>query len=141
MTGADAGWATVGGVLIGGAAALLLAFDGHLAGVSGAVRGLVRPKSGDVDWRVGFVAGLVLGGAALSLLLPATFEVPATALWRLALAGLLVGVGTGVSHGCTSGHGVCGIGRGSPTSLAATGTFVAVGMVTVTAVRLLTGSP
>ncbi|HTQ05513.1 MAG TPA: YeeE/YedE family protein [Polyangiaceae bacterium] len=131
--------ALAGGLLIGVAAALLLHGNGRTAGVSGIVGGLVRPLRGDGAWRVAFVAGLVLAGAVGLLFRPALIAPSPRPFGVLALAGLLVGVGTRVGGGCTSGHGVCGIGRGSRRSLAATLVFVATGMLTVTLVRLWGG--
>ncbi len=128
--------ALAGGLMIGLAAALLLLGNGRTAGVSGIVGGLVRPLRGDVAWRVAFVAGLVLAGAAAFVLRPELIAPSPRPLGALALAGLLVGVGTRVGGGCTSGHGVCGIGRGSRRSLVATAVFVAAGVLTVTLLRV-----
>jgi uncharacterized protein len=130
--------ALVGGILIGLAASALLLFDGKIAGISGIVGGLVLPRRGDVGWRASFVAGLLAGGVLLRVSHPAamapSFDIPPAAI---VLAGLLVGVGTRVGGGCTSGHGVCGISRGSIRSLAATVTFMATGAITVFVVRHL----
>jgi len=122
----------LGGVLIGLSAALLLWWTGRIAGISGIVAGLLRPKSGEVGWRVAFVSGLLAGGLILATLYPQAlvFRAPGS-LALVACAGALVGVGTRLGSGCTSGHGVCGIGRFSPRSLVATFTFIAAGMVTV----------
>ena len=120
-----------GGILIGLAAALLLLFNGRIAGISGIVGGLLRPARGDLAWRFAFVAGLVIAPLAYGLAraLPAvTVEAD---LPTLVLAGLLVGVGTRYGAGCTSGHGVCGLSRGSPRSLAATLAFMLAGFATV----------
>ena len=122
------GSALLGGSLIGLAAVLLLFFNGRIAGISGIVSGLVRQTPGDVAWRAFFFAGLVAGGILMQRLLPTSFpaalEVPV--LWMVA-AGFLVGFGARLGSGCTSGHGVCGIGRLSPRSLLATVTFMSTG--------------
>ncbi len=133
-------WASLaGGLLIGLGVALLLLFNGRIAGISGIVGGLLRPVRGDVTWRAAFVAGLVaaplvwLVVAALPRLHVAA-DTP-----TLVVAGLLVGIGTRYGSGCTSGHGVCGLSRGSLRSLAATATFMAAGFVVVFVVRHLLG--
>ena len=129
-----------GGAMIGLAAAILWLASGRVAGVSGIASGLVPPVRGDVAWRLAFLIGLVGGGALLAWLLPGRFELGhERSLLALAGAGVLVGVGTRVGGGCTSGHGVCGVGRMSPRSLIATTVFVAVGMATVAIVRLAGG--
>jgi uncharacterized membrane protein YedE/YeeE len=132
--------ALLGGLLIGAAAALLLLVNGRIAGISGIVGGLLSPRRGDLDWRVAFVAGLVLAPvfyAAFGGVLPAiAIDAPAPIL---ILAGLLVGFGARLGSGCTSGHGVCGVSRGSQRSLAATGLFVAAAMLTVCVTRHLAG--
>ena len=124
-----------GGMLIGLAAALLILFNGRIAGISGIVGGLLRPRHGDLAWRVAFVAGLLASPLAYLLFqaLPAaTIEAGTPAL---IVAGLLVGVGVRYGAGCTSGHGVCGLSRWSPRSLAATIAFMAAGFVTVYLLR------
>jgi uncharacterized membrane protein YfcA len=127
-----------GGVLVGLAAAALLLLNGRIAGISGIVGGLVHPRPGDMGWRLAFVAGLVAGGAALAVAWPEVLGAPlARPTVLFALAGLLVGAGTRLGNGCTSGHGVCGLGRGSVRSVVATVTFVASGMATVFVARLL----
>ncbi len=120
-----------GGALIGLSASLMLAFNGRVTGISGIVGGLLLPKPGDIAWRALFVAGLLLGGVIALGVSPAAFSRGVAAPGVVALAGLLVGFGTRVGNGCTSGHGVCGISRLSPRSLAATVTFIAAGAVTV----------
>ena len=129
--------ALAGGALIGLAAALFLLLNGRIAGISGVLGGLLVPKRGDIAWRVAFIAGLVL--APVVYLAVAAW--PATqidASWpALIAAGLLVGVGTRYGGGCTSGHGVCGLSRLSPRSLAATLAFMAAGFATVFVLRHL----
>lgn len=132
------GAAILGGVLIGLAGALLLAANGRIAGISGILSGVLGRASGGRAWRVAFLAGLLFGGFALSAFAPAALDgVSIRSPGVTLVAGLLVGVGTQLGGGCTSGHGVCGIGRGSPRSIVATITFIATGMVVVTVVRTL----
>ncbi|WP_437586654.1 TSUP family transporter [Sorangium sp. So ce1000] len=144
LVSAHRDWALAlgGGLLIGLAAALLLLVNGRIAGVSGIAGGLVAPARGDVLWRALFVAGLVLGGAVMGLAWPALFSnTLSRSLPAIALAGLLVGIGTRLGNGCTSGHGVCGVSRFSPRSIAATATFIATGAFTTWIInRLLGGS-
>jgi uncharacterized membrane protein YedE/YeeE len=133
-------WASLaGGLLIGLAAAAFVLLSGRIAGISGIVGGLLRPARGDIGWRVAFVAGLV--GAPLLYRLVATL--PSVSIeadtGTLLLAGLLVGLGTRYGSGCTSGHGVCGLSRLSPRSMAATAAFMLAGFVTVFVVRHLIG--
>ncbi len=131
-------WASLaGGVLIGLAAAILLLFNGRVAGISGILGGLLRPARGDVAWRVAFLAGLVLAPLAWHLFGALPMLHVDAGLPVLVVAGLLVGIGTRVGSGCTSGHGVCGLSRGSMRSLAATATFMAAGFVVVFVVRHL----
>ncbi|MGL4447502.1 MAG: YeeE/YedE family protein [Aeromonas sp.] len=121
----------LGGVLIGGAAWLLIIGAGRIAGISGIIGGLLKPRLSDKAWRLAFVLGL-MGAPWLYQLfapLPASTQV---ASWPvLVLAGVLVGVGTRYGAGCTSGHGVCGLSRLSLRSLVATLTFMATGFITV----------
>ena len=126
-----------GGLLIGTAAAMFLLLNGRIAGISGILGGLFRPRLGDVGWRVAFIAGLVLAPLLYQLAapLPAVRIDADTAL--LVLAGLLVGMGTRYGSGCTSGHGVCGLSRLSPRSMVATAAFMAAGFATVFIVRHL----
>ena len=127
-----------GGLLIGLSAAMLLLLNGRIAGISGLVAGLGRP--GRARWLAdaAFLLGLVLGPPAFALLAGRWPEMRIAAnLPVLALAGLLVGFGTRLGSGCTSGHGVCGLARLSPRSLAAVLVFLATGMLTVAATRVL----
>ncbi len=122
----------LGGVLIGISAALLLWWTGRVAGISGIIAGLLRPLSGEIAWRITFLGGLLAGGVILAVLYPEALVVSAPgSLALVACAGGLVGFGTRLGSGCTSGHGVCGIGRFSARSLVATVTFIATGVVTV----------
>lgn len=132
--------AVLGGLLIGVAAMALLFLLGRVAGVSGIVWvALAGPERG---WRLLFVTGLGLGGLGAhqitGLPVPAPPQAP---LWLVAIAGLLVGVGTRVGSGCTSGHSVCGIGRRSPRSLVATVVFISTGIATVYLIRHILGWP
>jgi len=126
-----------GGLLIGLAAAILVLFNGKIAGVSGILGGLLEKKP--VVWRWLFIIGLVISPFIYSLfhLLPATEN--QTSLPVLLISGVLVGIGTTASSGCTSGHGVCGISRGSLRSLVATLSFIFSGFVAVFVVRHLIG--
>ena len=126
-----------GGLLIGLAAAAFVLFNGRIAGISGILGGLLRPARGEIAWRAAFLAGLV--GAPLLYGLVATLpQVTVDAgTGTLVAAGLLVGLGTRYGAGCTSGHGVCGISRGSPRSLVATAIFMLAGFVTVYIARHL----
>ena len=128
-----------GGVLIGVAAAMFVLLNGRIAGISGVLGGLLKPVNGDVLWRVAFVVGLVASPAVYALF--ASVPTPRIdATWgALVLAGLLVGVGTRYGAGCTSGHGVCGLSRLSPRSLAATAAFMGAGFVTVFVIRHVLG--
>ncbi|UUC94454.1 YeeE/YedE family protein [Comamonas sp. C11] len=127
--------ALLGGILLGLAAAAFILLHGRILGVSGIVGGLIRPHSKDIAWRIAFVLG-VLAAPLLYRLTVGLHEVRIDASWSmLVLAGLLVGVGTRYGSGCTSGHGVCGLSRLSPRSLAATLAFMGAGFVTVYAIR------
>jgi uncharacterized protein len=122
----------VGGLLIGLAVALMLLLNGRIAGVSGIVGGLVNPKGGDTAWRLAFVAGLLFGALAYILLVGGTSPVDVLASQpAILIGGLLVGFGTSMGSGCTSGHGLCGMARFSRRSMAATAIFFGVAMITV----------
>ncbi len=126
--------AILGGALIGLAASMMLLFHGRVAGISGILGGLLPPVRGDVSWRVSFLTGLIAGGIPLLALYPTTFASPADrSLAVVGIAGFLVGVGTRMGNGCTSGHGVCGLTRMSRRSLVATLTFMASGAIAATA--------
>ncbi len=130
--------ALLGGLLIGLAATMLLLVNGRIAGISGIAGGLVRPARGEVGWRLLFVLGLVIGAGTYGLVTPTPIEIVASPP-VVALGGLLVGFGTRLGHGCTSGHGVCGIARLSPRSIVATLTFLITAGVTVYVTRHVIG--
>ncbi len=133
--------ATLGGVLIGLSASLLLWTNGRIAGISGIVAGAVVPSAVDKAWRVLFLLGLLTGTAGWFLLVENGFGVRSADPWLLWPAGFLVGVGTRMGSGCTSGHGVCGIARLSPRSLIATLVFFSFGLLTVFVIRHLLQFP
>jgi uncharacterized membrane protein YedE/YeeE len=130
-----------GGILIGISASMLLLLKGRIFGVSGIVAGILNPKKGETAWRIGALAGLLTAGLALSFLAPETLvgDTSGSTL-RWIVAGLLVGLGTQLGSGCTSGHGVCGISRLSPRSIVSTLTFMGVGMAMVAIIRAVGGS-
>ena len=124
--------ALFGGLMIGASAALFLVLNGRVAGISGILGGLIPPERGQVGWRLAFLAGMLVaapiyviaGGTLPPVRLGASLPL-------LIVAGLIVGFGTRLGAGCTSGHGVCGIGRGSPRSIMATLVFMATAVATV----------
>jgi len=125
--------------LIGLAAVLFILLNGRIAGISGILGGLLRPRAGDIAWRLAFVAGILvapllwgLAGALPAITVDAGYPL-------LIAAGLLVGISTRYGAGCTSGHGVCGLSRLSPRSLVATLAFMASGFVTVYIIRHVLG--
>jgi uncharacterized protein len=124
--------AAIGGALIGLAAVLLMAFTGRIAGIAGITGGLISPRTDDRGWRLAFVAGLIAAPLAAALLGHAVAmpKMPGSFV-TIAVAGLLVGFGTRLGSGCTSGHGICGIARLSPRSIAATVVFMAAAIVVV----------
>ncbi|GGX87656.1 YeeE/YedE family protein [Massilia dura] len=124
-----------GGTLIGLGAALLVLFDGRIAGVSGILGGLLRAARGERAWRIAFLGGLLAAAPLWRLFAPLAPAQPVAGGAWLVAAGLLVGIGTRYGSGCTSGHGVCGVARASPRSLAATALFVAAGFATVFLLR------
>lgn len=121
--------AGLGGVMIGLASALLLFSQGRIAGISGITGGVLR-RAPDLAWRLAFVAGLGLAGLVATRVAPAAIESPTRAPIVIVVAGLLVGYGTRLGGGCTSGHGVCGLSRGSKRSLVAVVVFLATGALT-----------
>ncbi|MGP7733011.1 YeeE/YedE family protein [Oceanimonas smirnovii] len=124
-----------GGLLIGSAALILLLVGGRIAGISGIVAGIGSQP--DKGWRLAFVAGLVAVPMLIfGLDLAEAYSLQEYSPWRLLLAGLLVGIGTRLGNGCTSGHGICGMGRLSPRSIIATLMFMAAGIATVTLLGL-----
>lgn len=129
-------WAALaGGVLLGLASALFVLLNGRILGISGIVGGLLRPRSGDVGWRISFLLGM-LAAPALYWLMAGPVPARIDAGWGMVvLAGLLVGAGTRYGSGCTSGHGVCGLSRMSPRSLVATLAFMGAGFATVFVIR------
>jgi len=131
----------LGGVLIGLSAATMLLGPGRIAGITGILGGALRGRAGDLAWRLWFLLGLVGGGVVLGRIWPAAFQgqLARSGFW-FAAAGLLVGFGTRLGNGCTSGHGVCGVGRLSPRSLVATAVFILTGAITVFVVRHLLGA-
>ena len=132
--------AAVGGALIGLAAALLMLLTGRVAGISGIFAGCLGSANGDNGWRLAFLGGLILApltGAVVGYGLSAPQMPPGYAV--IVAAGLLVGFGTRLGGGCTSGHGVCGIARLSPRSIAATAVFMATAMLVVALTRHVLG--
>lgn len=130
--------ALMGGLLIGASATLFLVLNGRIAGISGILGGLLHPDRSEIGWRVAFLTGLIvaapvyvaLGGTLPTMVLDASLPI-------LGVAGLLVGFGSRLGAGCTSGHGVCGLARLSPRSLVATLAFMATGFATVYVLRHL----
>lgn len=125
-------WAAlIGGMLLGLSAALLMLFSGKVAGISGIISGVIKPKKNDYGWRVTFLIGMVISAYIVN---PFGFLLPVIDdfnLLLIVLAGLLVGFGTRLGNGCTSGHGIVGIGRLSKRSIFATLTFIISGVVVV----------
>ncbi|MGM4896896.1 YeeE/YedE family protein [Tardiphaga sp. 839_C3_N1_4] len=140
MTEFTPGSALAGGLLIGASASLLLILNGRIAGISGIVAGLFQRDFREVAWRAAFVVGVVLApllyGVLFGPLTTVTFD---ASTGVIVVAGLLVGFGTRLGSGCTSGHGVCGLSRASPRSLVATAVFIVTALVTVFITRHLIG--
>lgn len=130
--------ALIGGALIGISASMMLGLNGRVAGISGILGGALRPRSGEWGWRAAFLGGLFIGGLTLLAFVPGAIpRAGGESVVLPILAGLLVGLGTEIGSGCTSGHGVCGISRFSMRSIVATVTFVAMGMASTFVVRHL----
>ncbi len=139
----DWSWALrglLGGAMIGASASLLWVLNGRVAGVSGILGGLIGQQGEERRWRALFVLGLVLGGGIAAGLVPGALPASPPALGVALAAGALVGVGTQLGSGCTSGHGVCGLSRLSVRSLVATVTFIATGALAVLVSRALGAS-
>lgn len=135
MTEANFYGGFAGGILIGCAAVLLLLLNGRIAGISGILGGAFSTRGSERWWRGAFIFGLIAGAALYSLLVGPLRINPVASAPTLVLAGLLVGFGTRLGSGCTSGHGVCGLARRSPRSLIATATFIGFAILTVYLVR------
>lgn len=132
--------ASIGGALIGASAVLLMASLGRIAGISGIAGGLATAQPSDRSWRVAFLIGLIGAPALMVLTRPELLRVDFTvSLPLIALAGVIVGVGTTLGNGCTSGHGVCGNARLSGRSIVATLTFMATGIATTFLMRHVIG--
>lgn len=125
----------IGGLMIGAATVMFLLLNGRIAGISGILGGLLTPARGDIGWRLAFIGGLVMSPLVFALAAPLPDVRVEAGYPTLVIAGLLVGIGTRYGSGCTSGHGVCGLARRSPRSLAATAAFMAAGFATVYIVR------
>lgn len=125
--------ALAGGALIATSLAIMLIATGRIAGLSGIFAGFIAGRRGDWAWRAWFIAGMMIVGIAFAAARPSTFDSGARIpLWLVAVSGVVVGIGTRASNGCTSGHGLCGISRLSKRSLIATVVFFAFGVVTAT---------
>jgi uncharacterized protein len=135
--------AFAGGVLIGLAAAILIMFNGRIAGVSGIIGQLMNGVTQDNLWRIAFIAGIIIAPTVWQShflwISPIEIEINTSTLW-LMVAGLLVGIGTSHGSGCTSGHGICGLSRLSMRSIIATFSFMLAGMVTVYVIRHVIGA-
>lgn len=134
-------WASLaGGILLGLASALFILVNGRILGISGILGGLLLPKGADAGWRVAFLLGMLAAPVTLAWIAPADLITAPTidaGYEAVVIAGLLVGYGTRLGSGCTSGHGVCGLSRLSPRSLVATGSFMAAGFAIVYVIRHL----
>ena len=127
-----------GGILIGLSVTLMLLFSGRVTGISGIIGGLIKPLKTDYFWRLSFIFGLISGGYILNEFLPSAFvNTLSLSSFQVAIAGVLVGFGTLLGGGCTSGHGVCGVSRLSLRSLIATIIFISTGMISVIIMRKL----
>lgn len=130
----------LGGVIIGVSVSLMLLFNGRVTGISGILGGLLTKGTADKNWRILFLLGLILGGFFLKWFYPSTFNFSSSATTMdYVIAGLLVGVGTTLGNGCTSGHGVCGISRFSKRSIIATIVFIISGAISVVMFKVLRG--
>jgi len=132
--------AAIGGVMIGAAAAAFWLGNGRIAGISGILAGALRPERGDLAWRFAFLAGLIAAPLLWRTVMPLPAIIIAASPGALIVAGLLVGFGTRLGGGCTSGHGVCGVARLSPRSIAAIAVTIATALVTVFLMRHVLGA-
>ncbi|MEY4615899.1 MAG: hypothetical protein RJB66_859 [Pseudomonadota bacterium] len=131
--------ALIGGVIIGLATVIMMHFNGRIAGISGIINGAFKIVPGDWAWRIFFIFGLLTGGLLMKIANPESFnDKSGNSTLIIAVAGLLVGFGTIMGNGCTSGHGVCGISRLSKRSIVATIVFISAGVFTVTLKQWLT---
>ncbi len=132
--------AAIGGALVGLSVVLLMLFNGRIAGISGIFGGLISPQTSDRGWLLAFVVGLIAAPLVAAL---AGYAVPMPQMpgsfVTIAVGGLLVGFGTRLGSGCTSGHGICGLARLSPRSIAATGVFMVTAVVVVALTRHVIG--
>lgn len=129
-----------GGIIIGIASAIMLLYVGRIAGISGIFGGFLNAKKGDTAWRGMFIAGLLAGGLILLAVYPDSLRIQIDrSLGAVIVAGLLVGIGSRLGSGCTSGHGICGVGRVAPRSLVSVGVFMATGAATAIIVNHLLG--
>lgn len=128
--------ALAGGLIIGAAASLFMWLNGRIAGISGIIGGLLPPRAGDMAWRLAFGGGLILGAGSGRWLGVAPETIIVSPSWPLlVIGGLLVGLGTALGSGCTSGHGICGIARMSNRSLLGTAMFMGAAVLTVAILR------
>jgi uncharacterized membrane protein YedE/YeeE len=127
----------IGGILIGLSAIALMAFNGRIAGISGVLGGMADARGEEFSWRLSMIGGLLVGGAIMFMVLPGSFAAPPEdlSIGAIVLAGLLVGFGTRLGSGCTSGHGICGLSRLSSRSFVAVLTFMATAAITVAIVH------
>jgi uncharacterized membrane protein YedE/YeeE len=133
--------ALAGGAILGVSASLLLLFSGRVAGISGIVGRILTRPEGDTGWRLTFLAGLLVGGAILAAFLPSSLHAPTgRSLPLIVFAGLMVGFGTRLGNGCTSGHGICGLTRFSGRSAVATLSFMFTGFLTASMFGLFFGT-
>jgi len=132
--------AAIGGVMIGAAAAAFWLGNGRIAGISGILAGALRPERGDLAWRFAFLAGLIAAPLLWRTVMPLPAIIITASPGALIVAGLLVGFGTRLGGGCTSGHGVCGVARLSPRSIAAIAVTIATALVTVFLMRHVLGA-
>lgn len=129
--------ALIGGMMIGVAASILLVFNGRIMGISGILNGALKLNKSDFGWRFSFILGIFVGAIILKAFFPNVFDIPKAGWIEVVIGGMLVGIGTTIGSGCTSGHGVCGISRLSPRSLIATCVFMLFGFLTVGVFRHL----